>query len=91
MSTIIPAKRGQLLWVATPDSPAAYVIFDIIAWEIGEIGASDRPTPITPAGRIDPMMTRCLVATSAGWHAPHDNSVFRSSTEAVAYLRQAAV
>lgn len=90
MSTVVPAKRGQYLWIATANSLTPFVIVDVIAWEIGEIGASDRPTPITPTGRVDPMMTRCVLATNVGWHALRENVVFRISTEAVEYLRQAA-
>lgn len=85
-NAIVPAKRGQYLWLGRPDHSVAVV--DVIAWEIGEIGASDRPTPITAVGRIDPMMTPCLLASDAGWHALRDNVTFRSSAEAVAYLKR---
>lgn len=88
-SAIVPAKRGQYLWLPALDN-ASFVIVDVIGWEIGEIGASDRPTPITPSGRIDPMITPCVLASGAGWHALRENIMLRGSTEAVAYLKREA-
>lgn len=86
-SAIVPAKRGQYLWLRAPGN-TPFVVVDVIAWEIGEIGVSDRPTPITAAGRIDPMTTPCVLASGAGWHALRENMTLRGSAEAVAYLSQ---
>lgn len=88
-SAIVPAKRGQYLWLASAGN-TPFVIVDVIAWDIGEVGASDRPIPVTPSGRIDPMMTPCVLASGAGWHALRENMVLRGSAEAVAYLKRDA-
>ncbi|TCU68242.1 hypothetical protein EDE08_109361 [Bradyrhizobium sp. R2.2-H] len=87
MTTIVSAKRGQYLWLPAPGN-TSFVVVDVIAWEIGEIGVSDRPTPITAGGRVDPMTTPCVLASGAGWLALRENVTLRSSAEAVAYLSQ---
>jgi hypothetical protein len=86
MSKIVPAKRGQFLWLSSNDPAKEYCVVDVLAWELD---VSEYPVPITPTGRIDPMV-RCVLASAAGWHAFRDGKTFRSSHEVLAYLRQDA-